>query len=1600
MGDNTLNTGLPGVNRNLAKIKKKLSVSPPAAPPKDQAPTDADRVSLGQSLAVSPAKTPQPALKTAPPTEKVVEDSQPQPQAPVILGPDGNRLPVTVDAEGNLVISNPDLLAQLAEQAKSKTLEEPGFINPLAKIEPKEMGPVGDFLQLEPKTAKETLAARQPEIHKFATLHKQFNDELDHLTKGVDNEGATLDLDVPVEKLRAFEARWTEEVLSPKEQALLQRGPEEKPLKSLEPEDKTLHAGQMTRLMEAYKDRGYFEDVSRFYEKMRSLNPNLAHYEIPRENYIVSLNKQKRIKESIQESEALINERVVEVNHGPMGFLEASRRNVYRSLGVNGEILSGMGKAYKLIHKQAEGQIDERVAGANFSSLYSQLTGTAQEDWTLGGKTLGTIATKNATDQFKSRFETLAERQEKPMQALSDAMSWVEKTTGVERDQWAEPASPALFSKLKETEDVLGAVSELTGRKPSDWTSREKEVQELASGSINKAVGDVVRGRGSLEDINRAAEELSGKPISGPLAEASVGGKLDSLMESVTKRGNLDPELVKRVENNSSSVIGGNLLKASRKSLEVSRDYYLAGFGVDVEYYPGINVVYNELQLGNHKAAKGLIPIVQYAVMREGGQESKDYWNLATQMELGAIGDQAKTVHNLLPRLFDSAKVGWELDTTASNLEELAEKKRQGGEDASLIEFVSSTFRKREKIGFPPPEDFHLGEFVRDAQEALAKTHDITEVPETFTPEEQMRKKATDKIKANSRDFQELFTSKFVGGSWKYVSKGGVSDRPINRQTIRALREVNKHLGFNELESPEEYPVFHSRILRYIDNKFGLVDSETGERPMEDLQSEVHHKRDKFTANRHDAFHSRTSGTAQTNLAVEIMLGQSDCRDTDLTYQVAFDLWKRDQQTAQLQGAIDAVMDGHEQTLEKSLESAKEWDTIQVVSMSLDFLAAAKLKLDDDGNPIKYKIETDKQGRMLRTDDGDLLRDKEGKPVALEGHDMPFVTRYDEKGLILPMEEKGLEAKDPFYRHFWQLGSLNVDPLGILDQEKGLALGQAGVTADDGKPVDLYGVPTRFSGAGAQPVEGEAGQVTLGGLEVAMNDLSPLLSENNEMTHLTEAITGIVTGDAKSRVLNAVMSRMLDEAAADIHKVWKRSKDRQAIDPQSPFLGAAAEKVTITKEAANMEYGEFREWIQKQAPDGFEVPKWKMGALHNAPEGSVVFDPAYKTYSELIDSGEGVRRTGEAAVAPLATALYLQDFRHAEDLNFTLENILSGKDAKGKEELEKVNRVAYLASQMVVGERGIDNQVAIMAKTGETKTTQGRKDFLSWHTLHADDQELAELDTYTLKPAADWMMKHLDSSGGKDGRSALNTIVGQFVEEAAADAHNIGWKVSKDNALADQSNPFVGWAPVRNRISSKTPEVAEMSRQEIADFYSIPMDQLSENKAEAIREATRQAVEEGREKGSDITHTLYKPYSEVAADQADGGTRFSGANAVPLMTLALYLSDFRSGETETMEGLKKTLAGLMTGSDKEGLKDVTMLNHVAFQAAQLPYGERSYDTEVPVLKNSGQRKTVEANASMATYDSEGLGAREENGLKTEASAKWLTREMDSLVENT
>jgi hypothetical protein len=210
-------------------------------------------------------------------------------------------------------------------------------------------------------------------------------------------------------------------------------------------------------------------------------------------------------------------------------------------------------------------------------------------------------------------------------------------------------------------------------------------------------------------------------------------------------------------------------------------------------------------------------------------------------------------------------------------------------------------------------------------------------------------------------------------------------------------------------------------------------------------------------------------------------------------------------------------------------------------------------------------------------------------------------------------------------------------------------------------------------------------------------------------------------------------------------------------------------------------------------------------------------------------------------------------------------------------------------------------------------------------------------------------------------------VLNTQIEGAAADAHDVGWKKSKDEALANPDDPFVGWAPTRIRV---TEELKTKTREELSRLVGT---EVSEAKYRALKTARL---------GQDVTHPLFKPYADMLKDQADGGMRLSGQNALPLLVLTLYLSDMRRQETRTKAGFQRVLDGLIDGTDRKGVAELSRIMHVAFQGAQLVYGERGVENTVKGVK-------IPARGDFKPFDALHQDVQELDSYTLMPAARWL-----------
>jgi hypothetical protein len=182
--------------------------------------------------------------------------------------------------------------------------------------------------------------------------------------------------------------------------------------------------------------------------------------------------------------------------------------------------------------------------------------------------------------------------------------------------------------------------------------------------------------------------------------------KAEQILKTIEKEKGPDPEtlgILGRVYKDRYK----ELKKAGKSwavaDLDCAIGAYTRGFESDPrDYYPGVNAITLLVEKGDADAmqeAARLLPLVTFAVARRGGANSSDYWDLATVLELSAIGKDWTLVMRVLPKVLRSAKAAWMVETTQNNLLLLkAARERRGDPTAELDEIIQQLSERQNEL--------------------------------------------------------------------------------------------------------------------------------------------------------------------------------------------------------------------------------------------------------------------------------------------------------------------------------------------------------------------------------------------------------------------------------------------------------------------------------------------------------------------------------------------------------------------------------------------------------------------------------------------------------------------------------------------------------------------------------------------------------------------------------------------------------------------------------------------------------------------------------------------------------------------------------------
>ena len=135
-------------------------------------------------------------------------------------------------------------------------------------------------------------------------------------------------------------------------------------------------------------------------------------------------------------------------------------------------------------------------------------------------------------------------------------------------------------------------------------------------------------------------------------------------------------------------------------ALDDAIEAYTKGFEADPrDYYPGVNAINLLIQKGDAESLKKverLLPLVSFAVERRGGASSRDYWDLATDLELACIGEDWATANRILPKAILAATDSFKTATTLGNLRLLKQARERRGREVAELDAILDELSARD----------------------------------------------------------------------------------------------------------------------------------------------------------------------------------------------------------------------------------------------------------------------------------------------------------------------------------------------------------------------------------------------------------------------------------------------------------------------------------------------------------------------------------------------------------------------------------------------------------------------------------------------------------------------------------------------------------------------------------------------------------------------------------------------------------------------------------------------------------------------------------------------------------------------------------------
>ncbi len=539
----------------------------------------------------------------------------------------------------------------------------------------------------------------------------------------------------------------------------------------------------------------------------------------------------------------------------------------------------------------------------------------------------------------------------------------------------------------------------------------------------------------------------------------------------------------------------------SRRKTELLTDSVArleSGFMATLESSVGIQAVHGNIILGNTDKAKETAKVVYLAALRDGAEESNDYFCVSAALQAACVaGENKDVIDHLYNRLENSLRYQWELDDISRDMARISQSMPN-----EQVTAICNRLEGLKKTAIPQEDE------KGRKTDAIVFSHQLNK--DRYMTEDPKLQAVLDHSYSYRGCGSAFRGTNRVGGNMAFG--GQLPDHTVSRKDLRLFTGVVKmtpaDLGIEfkepipgvdmarlisspltDIKDPELFMCVTDKFIRqtfttehFAGSDLHMENNALAKEKVLNGKNEIEYE------SRYDATVKsvlRACGKkikdkdknvdTRTNISAIFALGMGDCRHHAQVKQIMFDMWQKQQMNDCLSDMYYAAW--HGKTVDtKGPQAQKFFDILDTELRTADVEVRMPVVMHQEEkkkwhNDTDYTILKDQDGKPIMvdklyspvmTEDGKYLVDETQKMHNLEEHTLCWLIKKDRDGNLTQF---GL--RDAFYQdlHYdWGHQNVDISEIKVVNGKPEIPAGHIpGEKTSTGKPIAVYQGPAVYN---------------------------------------------------------------------------------------------------------------------------------------------------------------------------------------------------------------------------------------------------------------------------------------------------------------------------------------------------------------------------------------------------------------------------------------------------------------------------------------------------------------------------------------------------------